>query len=334
MSIDQPGPARRAYLGREACVPPATVTAGCRRALWSPSRLRAAVVSCRHGRARPVLRRGDRRDRRAAAAHPLRPCRQGGAGRAGPSRHRRGGALGPHRVGHRGRGPDPRAGAPARGRRRPRPLLAPGHRPEPPGGQRHLRPCRPPRLRPPPATAASKVAVIPATRARAAADLRERAGRYFLPSHRAVPRGIAAFRRAGRDPAIISVHSFTPRMNGEDRPWQVGVLWRHDRRIADPVLDHLRARGDLVVGDNQPYSGLGEFGFTVEFHAQRTRLPHVMFEVRQDEIDTPEKAERWADILADALAEPLARPDLYTRFNDVPETPGLEGFSWRRGSRL
>ena len=182
--------------------------------------------------------------------------------------------------------------------------------------------------------AVSDDCVVPGNQGLDAADLRERAGRYFLPYHRAVARRIAAFRRAGRDPAVVSVHSFTPRMNGEDRPWQVGVLWRHDRRIADPVLDHLRARGDLVVGDNQPYSGLGEFGFTVEFHAQRTRLPHVMFEVRQDEIDTPEKAERWADILADALAGPLARPDLYTRFNDVPETPGLEGFSWRRGSRL
>jgi predicted N-formylglutamate amidohydrolase len=194
-----------------------------------------------------------------------------------------------------------------------------------------------PNRRPGSATSVAAVSddcVVPGNQGLDAAELRERAGRYFLPYHRAVARRIAAFRRAGRDPAVVSVHSFTPRMNGEDRPWQIGVLWRHDRRIADPVLDHLRARGDLVVGDNQPYSGLGEFGFTVEFHAQRTRLPHVMFEVRQDEIDTPEKAERWADILADALAGPLARPDLYTRFNDVPETPGLEGFSWRRGSRL
>jgi predicted N-formylglutamate amidohydrolase len=114
----------------------------------------------------------------------------------------------------------------------------------------------------------------------------------------------------------------------------VGVLWRYDRRISDPVLEALRARGDLVVGDNQPYSGLGEFGFTIEFHTQRTRLPHVMFEVRQDEIDTPEKALRYADILAPALAAPLASPGLYTRFDSPPETPGLEGFSWRRGSRL
>lgn len=182
--------------------------------------------------------------------------------------------------------------------------------------------------------AVSDGCVIPGNHGLRADQIRERVRCYFLPYHRAIARHIAAFTRRGTVPAVISVHSFTPRMNGEDRPWQVGVLWRHDRRIAAPVLEALRARGDLVVGDNQPYSGLGEFGFTIEFHTQRTRLPHVMFEVRQDEIDRPEKAERYAAILAQALAAPLASPDLYTRFASPPETPGLEGFSWRRGSRL
>ena len=114
----------------------------------------------------------------------------------------------------------------------------------------------------------------------------DRVLRYFLPYHRAVARRIAAFRRAGVVPAVIAIHSFTPRMNGEDRPWQIGVLWRGDRRLSTPVLAALEARGDLVVGDNQPYSGLREFGFTVQFHAQRPRLPHIMFELRQDEIAT------------------------------------------------
>jgi predicted N-formylglutamate amidohydrolase len=182
--------------------------------------------------------------------------------------------------------------------------------------------------------AVSDDCVIPGNQDLKPNAVRERVRRYFLPYHRTVARQIAAFSRKRTVPAVISVHSFTPRMNGEDRPWHVGVLWRQDRRISDSVLEALRARGDLVVGDNQPYSGLGEFGFTIEFHTQRTRLPHVMFEVRQDEIDTPEKALRYADILARALAAPLASPELYTWFDSPPETPGLEGFSWRRGSRL
>jgi predicted N-formylglutamate amidohydrolase len=184
--------------------------------------------------------------------------------------------------------------------------------------------------------AVSDGCVIPGNQGLDEAALCARVERYFVPYHRAIARRIGAHRRRGEVPAVISVHSYTPRMDGEDRPWQVGVLWRHDRRIAGPALAALRARGDLVVGDNQPYSGLGEFGFTVEFHTQRTRLPHVMFEVRQDEIDTPAKAERWAAIVAESLAEPLADPGLYALLpkDDLPDTPGLEGFSWRHGSRL
>jgi predicted N-formylglutamate amidohydrolase len=123
-------------------------------------------------------------------------------------------------------------------------------------------------------------------------------------------------------------------IDGEDRPWQVGVLWRRDRRLADPVLEALRARSDLVVGDNEPYSGLGEFGFTVEFHCQRTRLPHVMFEVRQDEIATPKQARAYGAILAEALEPPLADPALYTLYEEPAEPGILEAISWRQGSLL
>jgi predicted N-formylglutamate amidohydrolase len=161
----------------------------------------------------------------------------------------------------------------------------------------------------------------------------ERVVRHFLPYHRAIARRIGRFRREGVVPAVIAIHSFTPHMNGEDRPWQIGILWRGDQRLAQPMLEALNACDDLVVGDNQPYSGLREFGFTVEFHAQRPRLPHVMIEIRQDEIDTRAKAERYADIAHAALRRPLADPGLYRLF----EGAGLEQagglISWRHAIR-
>ena len=157
----------------------------------------------------------------------------------------------------------------------------------------------------------------------------DRVLRWFLPYHRAVARRVAAFRRAGIAPAIIAIHSFTPRMNGEDRPWQVGVLWRGDRRLAGPILDALEARGDLIVGNNQPYSGLREFGFTVQFHAQRTRLPHVMFEIRQNEIATTEDAIRYARIVHESLREPLRDPSLYTPYEGDNLDRGGGLISWR-----
>jgi predicted N-formylglutamate amidohydrolase len=175
--------------------------------------------------------------------------------------------------------------------------------------------------------------VVPGNQGLDVAAIVERVLRYFLPYHRAVARRIGRFRRAGVVPAVIAVHSFTPRMNGEDRPWQIGVLWRGDQRLSRPVLDALQARGDLVVGENQPYSGLRDFGFTIQFHAQRPRLPHVMLEIRQDEIDTPNKAEHFAAVLHEALCRPLADPALYRLFagDNLDQAGGL--ISWRHASQ-
>jgi predicted N-formylglutamate amidohydrolase len=171
--------------------------------------------------------------------------------------------------------------------------------------------------------------VVPGNHGLSTANQIDRVLRYFLPYHRTIARRIAAFRRAGTVPAVIAMHSFTPRMNGEDRPWQVGVLWRGDRRLSTPVLAALKARDDLVIGDNQPYSGLGEFGFTIQFHAQRPRLPHIMYELRQNEIATPQGAFSYAQVVHESLASALAAPGLHQLFDgdNLDRAGGL--ISWR-----
>lgn len=176
--------------------------------------------------------------------------------------------------------------------------------------------------------------IVPANRGIHYVEAQRRIRDYFLPYHRCIARRLARFGRAGQIPVVVALHSFTPRMNGQDRPWQIGVLWRDDRRLAGPVLEALRARGDLVVGENQPYSGQDEFGFTVEFHCQRTRLPHVMLEIRQDEIGTPAGARAYAEIVAQALRPPLAEPGLYTRYTGERSVRSGIRAPWRDGISL
>ena len=164
-------------------------------------------------------------------------------------------------------------------------------------------------------------------------DLGERARRarlaaFWLPYHRAIARRLAAWRREAVVPAIIAVHSYTPSLAGSTRPWQLGVVWRDDDRLACPLLAAL-ARQDKVVGDNLPYSGLVDFGFTIEFHAQRTGLPHVMVEVRQDEIAMPARAQAYARLLADALGPALRAPSLHR----LHRPPSRSGRRWH-GSRI
>ena len=171
--------------------------------------------------------------------------------------------------------------------------------------------------------------IVPGNRDLAVDDIQARIRDHFLPYHRAIARWLGEKRKVGIVPALIAVHSFTPRMLGVSRPWQVGVLWRGDRRLSDPLLNGLKQDPDLHVGDNEPYSGREDFGYTVNFHAQRNHIPHVMVELRQNEIDRTETAQAWADRLADLLQPVLADPDLYRRFEGDNREELPDRSSWR-----
>jgi predicted N-formylglutamate amidohydrolase len=144
-------------------------------------------------------------------------------------------------------------------------------------------------------------------------EARRRVWRFFVPYHRAVAREIARLRRRHGVPAIVSIHSFTPRMAHAHswRPWHVAVLWDRDERLAAPALAGLRRDPELQVGDNEPYSGRFPVGYSIPFHAARPRLPHVAFELRQDLIDTPTAAAAWAERLSEVLRPPLSDRKLY-----------------------
>ena len=152
---------------------------------------------------------------------------------------------------------------------------------------------------------------IPGNQALDEADLHSRAERWFWPYHTEIGNRIGQLWRHGPAPAVVAIHSFTPCITGcQSRPWHVGVLWNRDPRMAEPLLKSLSALGDLVVGDNQPYSGR-EINYTLDTHAGAAGLPNVSFEVRQDLLEDEAGCRIWADLLAEHLEPVLADPNLY-----------------------
>jgi predicted N-formylglutamate amidohydrolase len=128
--------------------------------------------------------------------------------------------------------------------------------------------------------------------------------------HRLVGERLALLTARGV-PMVISVHSFTPVFKSFERPWQIGVLWNKDGRLAKPLMKRLKEL-DIAVGDNEPYSGQDAHGYTLPRHVEEAGIPHVLLEVRQDLIDTRRGAEEWADKLYGALAPLLLDPALRT----------------------
>jgi len=123
----------------------------------------------------------------------------------------------------------------------------------------------------------------------------------FKPYHSAVSRMIEAKLAQKQRPLLFFLHSFTPVMGGVQRPWEVGILWNRDRRLAAPLIDAFRAKG-FITGDNEPYSGASSEDYGLHAHGEARDLPSVLIELRQDLIDTPEGARRWAGILQEVLA--------------------------------
>ncbi|MBM3510388.1 MAG: N-formylglutamate amidohydrolase [Alphaproteobacteria bacterium] len=148
---------------------------------------------------------------------------------------------------------------------------------------------------------ASDGVAIPGNAAIDAAEARARAEGYFWPYHRAVEAVFAGLEAKGATPALLPIHSFTPIMQGFERPWQIGILWDRDRRLSDPLLAYFNANPSLTVGDNQPYSGASPASYSLKEHGDHHGRPHASIEIRQDLIDTPAGVETWARLVADAL---------------------------------
>lgn len=134
-------------------------------------------------------------------------------------------------------------------------------------------------------------------------DRRSRIAAVWAPFHAAVDKLLNRRLAEGRPTILVTVHSFTPIYRGVARPWHVGLISTDDRRLVEPMLASLGKGGDLVVGDNQPYSPKDNVDYTIRRHGRERGLPHVMIEIRNDLLASPRDVGAWVEGLGNTLAE-------------------------------
>jgi predicted N-formylglutamate amidohydrolase len=103
---------------------------------------------------------------------------------------------------------------------------------------------------------------------------------------------------------LLSIHSFTPVMDGFQRPWHIGFLWNREQKSNRALIENLRRKNPgMVIGENEPYSMKGRplDLDTVGRHALKKGHECFLLEFRQDLINTPAKARKWADIFLDSF---------------------------------
>ena len=101
---------------------------------------------------------------------------------------------------------------------------------------------------------------------------------------------------------VLSIHSFTPLLAGEPRPWHVGFLFRQDAQTSTHLARFIAgAQPKLTIGMNQPYQIDDASDWFVPQHGEVSGLPHSLIEIRNDLIGDTQGQQTWADILTAAI---------------------------------
>ena len=149
--------------------------------------------------------------------------------------------------------------------------------------------------------AVSDGSVVPGNQRLDAEARRARIDEIHAPYQAAIAAEIGRRIPLGRPVRLVALHSFTPRMDGLERPWQIGILHNGGRdTLARRLLAHFLSRPELTVGDNQPYQMDGT-DFTVPAHAFPLDLDYAEIEIRQDLLADSQGIAAWTDRLAAAL---------------------------------
>lgn len=157
----------------------------------------------------------------------------------------------------------------------------------------------------------SDTIAIPGNRGLSEKDRRAR----YEEIHTVFHRHVSAVLDSRADPekaVLVSIHSFTPRLlsTGIDRPWEIGLLFNRDGRLAQQLMPVMRRmRPGIVAAFNEPYRGGDATDYTIPVHGERRGIEHVLVEIRNDLIGSPDGQFEWAALLAAAVREATEREE-------------------------
>ena len=133
-------------------------------------------------------------------------------------------------------------------------------------------------------------------------DRTQRHREIHAPYHDTIAQLLDERTAAGVPVLLFSVHSFTPTMAGQDRPWHAGLLFNRDPRMSHALMAVLETVSpDLTLGYNEPYAVDDVSDYTIPVHGEQRGIPHALIEVRNDEIAHDDGIHRWADLLTHAV---------------------------------
>ena len=141
--------------------------------------------------------------------------------------------------------------------------------------------------------ATSDGTIIPANQNITEQERHSRLDAIFSPYHTALSQAIDS-----RNTPVFPVflHTMTNRLitqPDDKRIWPITVLHNEDKRLAHPLLAHIRNAG-IATAANEPYSGYDHTAYCLRTYGVERGLPHVAIEIRQDLVMDTVRQRLWA----------------------------------------
>lgn len=136
-----------------------------------------------------------------------------------------------------------------------------------------------------------------------AVERHARLQRFYEPYHAAVDAAV----RASSAALLLSIHTFTPELNGRQRPFDVGVLFDAYDDLAHALAGDLAVTG-LAVRMNEPYSGLDGLIYSARCHGRRHGTRYLELEINNRLLRRDREARAVARRLVDAVGRLVQHP--------------------------
>ena len=124
---------------------------------------------------------------------------------------------------------------------------------------------------------------------------RQRREGLYEPFHAALDEILG---RRGPGTALITIHSFTPRMrSGPRRDLHAGIIFDGENPFARRLAQQIAAHEGIICRINEPYAASDGVTHTLRRHGAGRGLRHAMIEIRNDLLRSETNLSHWADIL-------------------------------------
>ena len=153
----------------------------------------------------------------------------------------------------------------------------------------------------------SELHEIPGNRNLNEAERQLRIDEIYRPFHSTLANVIADKQLEGINPALVTVHSFTPEYFNQVRKTEIGILHDRDSSMADLMLSVASQVCRLLVERNKPYGPEHGVTHTLVKHGITHSLPNVMLEIKNDLLTTTLEIKTMADIIHKMLAHSLPK---------------------------